>query len=85
MTQQTWSERFENRFYVKGMDCYHKMNGKDIKQFISQELNRQREEIKDEVKKMKKRVPFQEAKWMPQDDKAEGYNDALTDVLNLLK
>ena len=31
----------------------------------------------EEMERMKKRVPWQEGKWMPMDDKAEGFNQAL--------
>lgn len=89
---QTWEERFNERFTYGGITGTVALNpekfGEDprpFKDFISQELDRQKQDFIKEVEKMKKEVS-------PEDEYASdygtgklfGWNDALDDVINLL-
>lgn len=84
--KEDWEERLRAIFFIKG-----KYEGKfigfdDWKQFISQELQKVREEtIKEVIEEIEMRLSFQEVGLREESDDEKGYKGALQDIIKTLK
>lgn len=77
-------ERFEKLWAVEYPDGSVGVSPNEGKAFIAQEIKTAVEKVVESVKEEKRKAPQQAGKWMPMDDKNEGYNQAVNDIITSL-
>jgi len=82
--QQSWEEEFDRNFTFEVFNPRRFVDDGSVirvKSFISQLLSQQKQELREKVKKMKRVM----VNPVPDSDEIVGYNQALQDILNLIK